>query len=38
MYFSRIRIRPENITAKRLTDIFGQNSYQDHQLVWRFFF
>lgn len=37
MYFSRIRLRPENITAKRLTDIFGQNSYQDHQLVWRFF-
>ena len=37
MYFSRIRIRPENLTAKKLTHIFEQDSYLDHQLVWHFF-
>lgn len=37
MFFSRVRMNAENISANQLSMVMGQDGYQDHQMVWRFF-
>jgi CRISPR system Cascade subunit CasE len=37
MYFSRIRLDEERVSAAELTRIIGQDGYGDHQIIWRLF-
>jgi len=37
MYFSRIRMKQENLSVNKLTQMLGQDTYQDHKMVWLFF-
>jgi CRISPR system Cascade subunit CasE len=37
MFFSRITLISERLDARQLAQILSQDSYQDHQCIWRLF-